>query len=566
MKKPAELAYGLDERPPVSVIAATALQQAAIVLIWVFPTIVLARVIGATPQDAATLFSLAFIACGLGTLIQAVADRRIGSGFLAPVSPSSAHLAPTLLAAQAGGLPMVAGMTILAGAATVILARVLGRVRALMPPEIAGAVVCIIGIAVSLTGARMLATGDGGEGPATAALAVGALTLMLAVGLGVWGRGVLRWACMLIAMAGGTLAAVPLGLLHWPEGLDIGALPLFAMPRVPMQGFAFDLALLPVFLVAAVASTLKTAGLVTTLQRTNDAGWVRPDQRSIAGGVTGDGLATMLAGLLGTPAVNMSPTNVALQMASGVTSRVIAFATAGLCIALACFPRLAALLAQVPTPVIAATLLYAGGLMLASGMQLACARLLDARRSLSVGLAIAAALVVEAVPHFAAAAPQGLRPLLNAIAFGTLVALVLNAVLRIGMRREVTLHIPEPATAGEAVEDFVTRAGASWGARRDVIARAAYLAASALDAVTAAGVARGDIALTLGFDETRIDLRLAWVGPPLMLADRPPSAAAMLDEDDAPARMAGYMVRRLSDRLRQRSKDGTTEVTLHLDH
>jgi NCS2 family nucleobase:cation symporter-2 len=565
MKKPAELAYGLDDRPPASVIASTALQQATIVLIWVFPTVVLSRMLGATAQEAATLFSLAFIACGLGTLIQVVNDRRVGSGFLAPVTPSSAHFAPSLLAAQAGGLPMVAGMTILAGCATVILARVLGRVRALMPPEVAGAVVFIIGVAASLTGVRMLA-GEPASGPAPDALAVAGITLLLAVALGVWGRGVLRWACMLIAMAGGTLAAVPLGLLHRPEGLDLSALPVFAIPQAPLHGFAFDLALLPIFLVASLASTLKTAGLVTTLQRTSDAGWTRPDQRGIAGGVTGDGLATILAGLLATPAVNMSPTNVALQMASGVTSRVIAFATAGICIVMACFPRAAALLSQLPTPVIAATLLYAGGLMLAGGMQLACARLLDARRSISVGLAIAAALAVEAVPQFAATAPLGLRPLLTAIAFGTLVALLLNAVLRIGVRRQVTLTLPEAAHPGEEVEDFVTRAGAAWGARRDVIARAAFLSVSALDAIAVGGVARGEVKLTVGFDETRIDLRLAWQGPPLVLAEHPPSAAAMLEEDDAPARLAGHMLRRLSDRLRQRSADGTTEVTLHLDH
>lgn len=566
MKKPAELAYGLDDRPPASVIASTALQQATIVLIWVFPTVVLARVLGATPEDAAALFSLAFIACGIGTLIQVVRDHRIGSGFLAPVSPSSAHLAPSLIAAQSGGLALVAGMTVVTGLATILLARVLGRVRALMPPEIAGAVVFIIGIAVTLAGVRMLVADAPAAGPEVEVLGVAGLTLALAMALGVWGRGVLRWAGVLIAMAVGTLVAIPFGLLHRPEGLDIGALPLFALPRPPLHGFDFDLAMLPVFLVAALASTLKTAGLVTNLQRMSDAGWSRPDQRSIAGGVTGDGLATVIAGVLGAPAVNMSPTNVALQMASGVTSRIIAFATAGVCIAMACFPRAAAMLSLMPTPVIAASLIYAGGLMLASGMQLACARLLDTRRSLSVGLAIGAALAVEAVPGLSAGAPAGLRPLLSAIAFGTLVALLLNAALRFGVRRQVTLALPDAGAHGEEVEAFVTRAGAAWGARRDVIARAAYLAAAALDAVAVGEVARGEVTLTLGFDETRIDLRIAWQGPPLELVDKAPTEAEILEDEGGTARLAGFLLRGLSDRLRQRSRDGMTEVTLHLDH
>lgn len=566
MKKPAELAYGLDDRPPASVIASTALQQATIVLIWIFPTVALARVLGASPEEAAALFSLAFVICGLGVLIQMVRDHRMGSGFLAPVAPSSAHLAPALIAAQSGGLALVAGMTILSGLASVLFARVLGRVRALMPPEISGAVVFIIGMAVSLAGVRMLVVGSPAAGPPREVLGVAGLTLALAIVLGVWGRGVLRWAGMLIAMAGGTAAAVPLGLLHRPEGLDIAALPVFALPQPPLHGIDFDLALLPVFLVAALASALKTAGLVTNLQRMSDAGWTRPDQRSIAGGVTGDGLATMLAGTVGAPAVDMSPTNVALQMASGVTSRVIAYATASICIAMACFPRASAMLSLLPTPVIAASLIYAGGLMLASGMQLACARLLDTRRSLSVGLAIGAALAVEAVPSLSAGAPAGLRPLLSAIAFGTLVALLLNAVLRFGVRRHVTLILPDAGAHGEEVETFVTRAGAAWGARRDVIARAAYLAAAALDAVALGEVARGEVTLTVGFDETRIDLRIAWQGPPLELVDKAPIEAEILEGEGGTARLAGFLLRGLSDRLRQRSHDRMTEVTLHLDH
>jgi NCS2 family nucleobase:cation symporter-2 len=567
MRRPHDLAYGVDDQPPAAIVLATALQQATIVIVWMLPAAVLAREVGASPAEAASLLGMAFIACGIGAMVQATRRWGLGSGFLAPVSPSTAHLIPSLLAAQAGGLPLVAGMTIAAGVGTIMLARVLHRLRTLLPPEVAGAAVFIIGIAVTLTGARLLLGGGGSAAPPSpGTLAVALLTLLVAIGLGVWGRGALRWGCVLIAMIAGTAAAVALGQAEAPPATELAALPAFALPDPGRFGYAFDAALLPAFLVASLASTLKTAGMVTTLQRLNDADWVRPDARSIAGGVTGDGIATTVAGLLGAPGVNLSPTNVAVQLASGVSSRVIGYATGGACLALACFPRVTAMLYEIPAPVIAATLIYAGGLMLANGMQLACSRLLDNRRSLSVGLAVAAALTVEAVPQLAGWVPEGLRPLASATAFGTLTALLLNALLRVGVRRRVTLTAPGGQVAGEELDAFVTSAGASWGARREVVARASNLAATCMDAISASGCAQGDVALEIGFDEFRIEIRIAWQGPPVVLADRAPTADEMLDDPAAPARLAGFLMRRLSDRLRLRHKDGLTELLATLDH
>jgi NCS2 family nucleobase:cation symporter-2 len=379
-------------------------------------------------------------------MLQAVTRRGLGSGFLAPLSPSTPVLAPSVLAAHLGGLPLVAGMTLLAGLATVAFARLLHRIRALMPPEIAGVVVLIVGLAIAITGVRTLLRTPGGGAPELEDLLVGLATLAISVGLSVWGRGALRWACVLIAMILGTALAAALGRLHLAPGLNLATLPLVDLPDFGTIGFAFDLALLPAFLVAAIASSLKTVGLVTSLQRTNDADWSRPEPHSIAGGVTADGLSTALAGALGAPGVIMSATNAALQAATGVTSRFIALATGGLCIALACFPRLAALLSQVPAPVIAATLLQAGALMMAGGMQLATSRLLDARKSAAVGLAIVAALSVEAVPQVADWVGEGLRPLMTAGALGTLVAITLNAILRIGIGRRMA--ITRPGTGG----------------------------------------------------------------------------------------------------------------------
>ena len=565
MRKPASIRFGLDDRPPLVVIAAIAAQQTTVVFLFLYVALLVGRAAQATTAQQVTLIGMTFLACGAGTMLQAVRRFGLGSGFLAPLSPSTPYLAPSVLAAHIGGLPLVAGMTLFAGLATMVLARLLHRVRALLPPEIAGVVVLIVGLSVSITGVHTLLRGEGGAAPHPADIAVGLATLALAVGLSVWGRGVLRWACVLIAMAAGTALTVALGRLQVAADFVPSALPVLGLPDFTGAGLDFDAALLPAFLVAALASTLKTVGLVTGLQRLNDADWVRPEPHSIGGGVMADGMATALGGLLGAPGVNMSATNVALQGATGVTSRVIALATGGCCIVLACFPRAAAMVSQLPGPVIAATLLQAGAVMMASGMQLATSRLLDTRKSAAVGLAVVAALSVEVVPQVAEWVPAGLRPLMTAGALGTLVAIVLNALLRIGVRRQMAVTHRPAAMTPEVIADFMERAGGAWALRTDLVRRTTHILNWCLEAIQVAELSRGPVTLAVGFDEARIDVRLTYAGIAVALSDRPPTADELLHDDAAPARLAGHMIRRLTDGVSVRERDGVVELRLLLN-
>lgn len=214
---------------------------------------------------------------------------------------------------------------------------------------------------------------------------------------------------------------------------------------------------------------------------------------------------------------------------------------------------------------IAATLLQAGALMMAAGMQLATSRLLDARKSAAVGLAIVAALSVEAVPQLADWVGEGLRPLMTAGALGTLVAIALNAVLRIGIGRRVSITHRPAAMTHDVVAAFLERAGGTWALRADLVARVANALNWCLDAIQGAGLAQGPVTLTLAYDEARLDVRLAYTGTRVELADRPPTPDELLHDDAAPARLAGHMIRRLSDRVTVREKDGVVELRMSLN-
>jgi xanthine permease XanP len=70
------------------------------------------------------------LALGAATLLQALRLGPVGSGFMCPATFSATYLAPSLLAARAGGLALVFGMTMFAGVLELALAPFLNRLRA----------------------------------------------------------------------------------------------------------------------------------------------------------------------------------------------------------------------------------------------------------------------------------------------------------------------------------------------------------------------------------------------------------------------------------------------------
>lgn len=111
--------------------------------------------------------------------------------------------------------------------------------------------------------------------------------------------------------------------------------PLVYLPSIAGYSWSWDFGLVIPFLVAALATCVRGIGDVTICQKVNDADWVRPNMRSVSGGVLANGLTNMLAGLLGAHAVSTYTSNVGLAAASGVTSRRIGYAIGGILILLA---------------------------------------------------------------------------------------------------------------------------------------------------------------------------------------------------------------------------------------
>src|SRR5690606_40954831 len=110
---------------------------------------------------------------------------------------------------------------------------------------------------------------------ATGNLLIGFGTFALAFALSIYGKGLLRLFCSLIAVSTGYALALAFDMLP-QRALDTvsQAAPL-ALPQISHITFSFDAVFLVPFMLAALSSLLKTVGAVTTCQKINDQAWVR---------------------------------------------------------------------------------------------------------------------------------------------------------------------------------------------------------------------------------------------------------------------------------------------------
>jgi NCS2 family nucleobase:cation symporter-2 len=339
---------------------------------------------------------MVMIMCGLGTLLQACRRGPVSSGYLVPIVASAVYVGPALAAVQLGGLPLLAGMLMFAGAVEMALSRALHRLRPFFPPEIAGLVIFLVGTTIAVLGVRDMFGIGFGTPPSLMHGWIAALTLGLMVALQVWGGAWGKLAGPLIGVVLGYAARSRRPRLSMPSPMW----PLTAHRSTDLShlGWAFDPRLMIPFALAALASAVKTMGTIALAQRVNDATWVRLEMKSARRGVLGDGLTTFLGGGLGSVVgANPGSSYAQLVLATGVASRSVAWPPGLLLIAMAFIPTASVLLIQVPKPVSGAVLAFSACYM-SSGIQMIASRMRDARKTLVIGLAFGAGMSAEVFP------------------------------------------------------------------------------------------------------------------------------------------------------------------------
>ncbi|GAN77610.1 solute carrier family 23 protein [Acidisphaera rubrifaciens] len=535
--RPEGLVYALDERPPALRLLLLGLQYAVMDAIYL---VLVAIILRAAHVDAATSVNLMGIACiavAIGTALQALPRGPVGSGFLAPPVFSATYLAPSVLAAQAGGMPLVFGMTLLAGLAEIAFGLLLGRLRVIVTPVLSGLSVFIVGLQLGVVGIGQMLDARH-EHLATYGLHLSAAvaTLAVCVGLSIWGRGAAKLLCSSMGLAVGMALAAAVGMMPPGSLAGLHGAAWFAVPMPAIGHIRFDLHLMPAFLASGVAAALRAVGVVTTCQRINDAGWRRPDMGNIRRGVLADGLANTLGGILGAPGMNIAPSLVGISTVTGATSRVIAFAAAAILFVIGLSPRIAGALLLVPPEVAGPLLVFTSSFMISGGMQIMLARPLDPRGVYVISISTLLALSESVFPaYYRALRPMARSLTENPLAFGLGTAVLLTLLFRLGTRHkaETPWDGSEPST--RRAVGFLETTGKAWKVPAETLSQAAAQMARMM-AMQPPGMP-ADGRLRLSFDGADLDLALRWGRPeapvPLPAAQPVPPATLEIENEES---------------------------------
>jgi xanthine permease XanP len=565
MTRPPGLIYAVDDHPPWAILIVSALQHIGLMAITLIFPIIIAREANLSGTQFLDLVSLSMLGLGVANICFCIRSKFIGSGYLCGAGYTAIFLGPSLFALQQGGLALVFGMTVIGGFVQVAIAPLLHRLRALLPSEIAGLVIAVVGLTLAGLGVRYgLGINAQQQKINPEYVIVAGVSLVTMVVLNIWSKGYGKMFCVLIGMMVGYAASAGLGIFDLAGTIPEGGLSVVRLPRLQHMGWSFDPVLVAPFAVASLAATLRAMGDVSNAQRINDADWVRPNFGSLAGGVLANGVAVVFCGLVGSCGINTYSSSIGLSGATGVTSRSVGYAIGlGFC-ALAFVPPVAVALAAMPRPVMGAALFFTAAFVFTSGLQMITARMLDARKTLVIGFSFAMAVVADLYHEALMGVPIVLQPIFgNSLVLGTVCAVVLNLIMRIGVRQQVSIKLAPGGINREAVERFLSEQGARWAARQDIMRRAIFGVVQVLEVV---GDPPGGVEVEASFDEFNLDVRIRYVGVPLTIPERKPTPKEIVESEHGERLLAGFLLRQSADCISAHGNGASVEMILHYDH
>jgi xanthine/uracil permease len=572
MRKPDTIAFWINDRLPVPTAMGLALQQLAFLgALLVVPNLFVHETANhLVDSNYLDIASASLIAGALAILLQIMNRWGVGSGYYYPLQATPTVFAVMFLAGSSGGGMSVAyGMVFVTGLTQLLFSFLIVRLRSIFTVEIAGLAVMLTGIATGQIGLKLLFGTESGSGATNLELTVAAFTLFVMVFCNIWLRSRLRLFATLIGLLAGSVLATGLGVLPFETIKHITDTPWVRLPTLPVFGWSFDTAMVWPYVMMGLALSLMSIGAQTVAQRTADADWHKPDLRAYGRGLRAEGLTHVLASFINAMPQTASGGAVGLAATSGCASRYLGYWVAAFLLITALCSKLIVLWLVVPAPVIAALLIFLAAFLLMAGLRLVASRMLDDRRSLALGVGLIVGVshqyIVAGLEHAPLAGFMNLAGVTN----GTLVALILTVLFRLGASRRTKQRFSVQATTADDLNLFMENQGRLWGARRDAVQRAEQAVWQAFDLLAhSERIAPGQawLEVTTRFDEYALRVTFTYSGTALPAAQAAaPTPEALIEDPDAAAHLTAYLLSRLARRVQVRQRDKIAQLQLDFD-
>ena len=244
----------------------------------------------------------------------------------------------------------------------------------------------------------------------------------------------------------------------------------FGIPEIRFPGL--DLkpsiefwALQPMFLIVTLIQAIKNISDGMIVQRVSRKVPRATDFRLIQGSIYANGTGILMSGVAGTPPTSTYPSlTVPLVGVTGVATRSVGYAMAGILLLIAFLPKINGALLTIPNPVLGGFLVFALGLVFIEGIQTLVRAGLDPQKSMVAGLAFGIGLGMQHENLLAGFLPEPWGTLLgNGITVGTATAIVLTALVDLSRARSQRLETTLQLSALKEIDEFLQSVASKMG-------------------------------------------------------------------------------------------------------
>ncbi|AYF86445.1 MULTISPECIES: nucleobase:cation symporter-2 family protein [unclassified Pseudomonas] len=421
--------HPVDQLLPVRQLVTYGLQHVLVLYAGaVAVPLILGSALGLSSAEVVLLINANLLTSGIATLIQTLGFWRFGARLPLVQACSFIALAPMIMIGKSYGLTQVFGAVIAAGVITIALAPVFSRLLRFFPPVVIGSLITIIGISLMPAAAIWLGGGNPGaeDFGKPANLLLGLATVAVTLVIHARFSGFVGNLSVLIGLFAGSLIAAAFGMTDFGR---VGEAAWFEL-SMPMAFGAPEFSLTPILIMtlAMLVIMAETTGNCLAIGKLTGR---TITQRTLGDAFRADGLSTMIGGLFNSFPYNAFTQNTGLIALSNIKSRFVVAAAGGLMILMGLFPKLGALIAAVPTPVLGGCAIVMFGMTTVAGIQeLSRVRFEGTRNALVVAVSVSVGVLPMSFPALFEHFHGALRLVLESgIFLGALSAIVLNLLL-----------------------------------------------------------------------------------------------------------------------------------------
>jgi xanthine permease len=373
-----------------------------------------------TPKQVIALISADLFTSGLATLLQTLGWWKFGARLPLIQGCSFICVAPMILIGSHYGIPALYGSVISCGLFTMLVGPWFSRMLRFFPPVVIGSVITVIGLSLLPIAGGWLGGGDPSapDFGSFGHLGLGLATIVLILAIQRFGCGMIANLSVLLGLIGGTALA--------------GQASFRQVPATPWFALAHPLLFGPPHFVLLPALVMSLSMLVVMTETTGNCLAIgeitgRPiGPATLTAAFRADGLSTVLGGLFNSFPYNVYSQNTGLLALSKIKSRYAVAAGGGLLVLLGFLPKLAAVIAGIPRPVLGGASIVMFGMTTMAGIEeLTRVRYQGTSNAIIVAVSVSMGVLPIASPQLFAHAPDAARLFLNSGIFLTAASAVL---------------------------------------------------------------------------------------------------------------------------------------------